>query len=142
MIVFELCHLFYQCGNELRYSLKKLGLFSSRDSAERAIAYFSTQPGFRENQNAFSIRERIVLGTVFGGSIFEALIYLHSADYDVEHEIELGLYGDELSAQTILSNYCKGNPQTVNRSDLIVEKILNKCILEKKEWAEGFCFDE
>lgn len=140
MIVFELSHLFYQCDDELIYSPKNLGLYSSRDSARQAAAYFSTQPGFRENQNAFSLRERNVLGTVIDRTVFEAIIYLHSPDYEIEHEIELGLYGDALSAQNKLTNYCNDNPLIMTGCNMVAEKIVNKCILEKKEWIEGFCY--
>jgi len=142
MIVFELSHLFYQCDDEIMYSPKGLGLYSSRESATDAKAYFSMQPGFRENQNAFSLRERSVQGTVFDGEVFEAIIYLHSEDYEIEHVIELGLYGDALSAHQKLADYCKDNPSIIKGCSLIAEEIVNKCNLERKEWSEGFCYEK
>ena len=96
MTVYELTHLFFRSGGEPVYSPKGLGLFASTESAEEAVRYYKTQPGFRDAPDAFSVRRRPVYGEVFGGTVFEALVYLHSADYEFEVSAELGLFGAEI----------------------------------------------
>lgn len=138
MVIYELTHLFFRDANELIYSPKGLGLFYSYESVKQAIQYFDTQPGFCDNQDAFSIRERNVLGCIIDDEVFESSIYLHSQNYEFEVEIELGLFGDEISARNKLAKYCTENTSLANAQGLIVEKILNKCIVERREWTEGF----
>lgn len=57
MTVYELTHLFFRSGGEPVYSPKGLGLFASTESAEEAVRYYKTQPGFRDAPDAFSVRE-------------------------------------------------------------------------------------
>lgn len=142
MVVYELTHIFFRYADKLVYSPKNLGLYYSRESVKQAVHYYSTQPGFCDNQDAFSARERNVLGNIVDDTVFEVLIYLHSKDYEFETEIELGLYGDEVSAQNKLIKYCRDNASLVNSQNLIFEKIINKCIIERKEWPEGFSISE
>ncbi len=63
MTVYELTHLFFRSGGEPVYSPKGLGLFASTESAEEAVRYYKTQPGFRDAPDAFSVRRRPVYGT-------------------------------------------------------------------------------
>lgn len=142
MIVYELTHIFFRYADQLVYSPKNLGLYYSRESVKQAVDYYSTQPGFCDNQDAFSVRERNVLGIIVDDTVFEVLIYLHSKDYEFETEIELGLYGDEVAAQNKLIQYCRDNASLVNTQNLIIERIINKCIIERKEWPEGFSVSE
>ena len=90
MTVYELTHLFFRSGGEPVYSPKGLGLFASTEIAEEAVRYYKTQPGFRDAPDAFSVQRRPVYGEVSGGMVFEALVYLHSADYEFEVSAELG----------------------------------------------------
>lgn len=142
MIVYELTHLFFRYEDELVYSPKNLGLYNSYDSANQAIQYFSSQPGFFENRDAFSVRERNVTGNIVDDIVFEVVVYFHSQKYELEAEIELGLFSDEGTAIGKLEDYCSHNALFVSRKDLIVEKIVNKCVLGKKEWIEGFSVSE
>lgn len=142
MIVYELTHIFFRYADQLVYSPKNLGLYYSRESVKQAVDYYSTQPGFCDNQDAFSVRERNVLGIIVDDTVFEVLIYLHSKDYEFETEIELGLYGDEVAAQNKLIQYCRDNASLVNTQNLIIERIINKCIIERKEWPKGFSISE
>lgn len=64
MTVYELTHLFFRSGGEPVYSPKGLGLFASAESAEEAVRYYKTQPGFRDAPDAFSVRRRPVYGEV------------------------------------------------------------------------------
>ena len=100
MTVYELTHLFFRSGGEPVYSPKGLGLFASAESAEEAVRYYKTQPGFRDAPDAFSVRRRPVYGEVSGGTVFEALVYLHSADYEFEVSAELGLFSAESDAES------------------------------------------
>lgn len=142
MIVYELTHLFFHYAGELVYSPKNLGIYYSHQDLAQAVRYYSTQPGFCDNQDAFSLRERNVSGAIVNDSVFEAIIYLHSEDFKFETEIELGLYGDEVTARNQLIKYCRDNSRLVNVQNLIVEKIVNKCIIGRKEWSEGFSIIE
>ena len=138
MEIYELTHMFFYHSGELIYSPKNLGLFYSYDSVKKAIQYYCMQPGFCDNERGFSVRERTVLGNIVDHTVFEVIVYLNSLDYEFEAEIELGLFGCEESAYAKLDKYCAENLALVNYEKLVVEKIVNKCIVEKKEWAEGF----
>lgn len=142
MVVFELTHLFFHYADGLVYSPKNLGLYYSHESVKQAVKYYSTQPGFRENQDAFSVRERNVLGSIVHDTVFEVLVYLHTTNFEFETEIELGLYGNEATAQNKLNMYCANNTSLGNVQDLIFEKIVNKCIIERKEWSNGFSISD
>ena len=142
MLVFELSHLFFRSDGELIYSPKNLGLFYSYENAQKAIQYYCIQPGFRENTDAFSIQRKEVLGDITNDTIFEVIIYLHSNHYEFEVEIELGLYGDKNTAQTILSEYCNENVALLSIKNLVVERIINKCLIDRKQWSEGFLISE
>lgn len=142
MVVYELTHIFFRYADELIYSPKSLGLYYSYESIRKAVQFYSTQPGFRNNQDAFSARERNVSGNIVDNTVFEVLIYLHSEDYEFEAEIELGLYGDEATAQNKLNKYCSDNVSLINAEKIVVEKIVNKYIIEMKEWSEGFSVSE
>lgn len=54
--------------------------------------------------------------------VCEALIYLHSGDYELETEIKLGLYGEEAVAQAALAAYCRNNKSLIHAKNLISEK--------------------
>lgn len=142
MGIYELTHVFFRYSDNFVLSPKKLGLFYTLNSVQKAIQYYNTQPGFCENQDAFSVRERPVYGSIIDDTVFEVIIYFHSEDYEFEAEIEIGLYGDETTAQDNLSKYCRDNPQLFSSPKLVLEKIVNKCVIGKKEWLEGFSIYE
>lgn len=142
MIVYELTHIFIRDNGELVNSVKKLGLFYSYECAQNAVQYYITLPGFCENQDAFSIQERNVAENFIDDTIYEAIVYLHSKDYEFETEIWLGLYADELTAQDEVFKYCRDNSFLVNAKDIITERIVDKCIVGRKEWSEGFSISE
>lgn len=52
--------------------------------------------------------------------------------------MELGLYGSEREAGKALEQYCGQNERLFRLDGMIAEKIINKIILDKMEWAEGF----
>ena len=138
MVLYELAHIFYRYHSELIHSPKDLGLYSTLENAKRAICYYNELPGFCDNRDAFSIRERYVLGEIRDCCVFEAIVYLHSADYSFESEIELGLYAEESAAQTKLQKYCSDNDSLIHATDLVFEGIVNRCLIDRKQWPEGF----
>lgn len=138
MVLYELTHIFYRYNSKLIHSPKNLGLYFTLDNAKRAICYYNELPGFCDNRDAFSIRERDVSGECHNSCVFEAIAYLHSADYSFETEIELGLYADESAAQAKLNKYCLDNASIVHATDLVFEGIVNRCLIDGKQWAEGF----
>lgn len=138
MTVYELTHLFFRSDGEPVYSPKGLGLFASAESAEEAVRYYKMQPGFCDAPDAFSIRQRPVYGGVSGGVVFEALVYLHSADYEFEASAELGLFGTESDAESSVARYCTENAALVHARGIIAEEIVNRCPVGRRNWAEGF----
>lgn len=138
MVLYELTHIFYRYNGELIHSPKALGLYSTLENANRAICYYNERPGFCDNRGAFSIRERRVLGEIRDCCVFEAIVYLHSSDYSFEAEIELGIYADEPTAQAELQKYRFNNDSIVRATDLFFEEIVNRCLIDRKQWTEGF----
>ena len=138
IVIFELTHIYTKYEGQLIYSPKILGYFSSYESAQQAIRSYKTKPGFCDAPEAFSIRQRYVSGEISDDVVFETIIYLHSEDYEFEAEIDLGVYGSEYAAQEKLVSYCSYNYSLVNTSHIAVEKIVNKCVIGRKEWIEGF----
>jgi len=142
MEIYELTHIFFRYKNGFIYSPKKLGMFYSYESSKSAIQYYGSKPGFCENKDAFSIRKRNISGEIINNTVFEAIVYLHSEDYEFEAEIELGVYGDEMLARNSLIRYCIENTALISVDNFVLEEIINKCIIERKEWVDGFSLYE
>lgn len=138
MIVHELTHFFSRRDGYLVFHPLGLGLYTSHNSIQQAIQHYITQPGFRNNPEAFSVRQREVKGFVEGPEIFEALVYFHTDDYEEEYCVELGLFGNETLANEALSTFVQDNSHLFNIPNLIAEKIVNRCVLDRREWDEGF----
>ncbi len=138
MIVYELSHIFFRNEGSLIASPKSLGIFDSKESMEKAIQYFKLQPGFCDNPEAFSVQRRPVVGNVKDMTVFEAMVYYHTEDYECEFSVELGLFGDKNAAEDAVSTYCEDNVPLVNLQDLIVERIVNECVIGQKTCFEGF----
>ena len=138
MNVYELTHIFFRYEEETVSCPKKLGMFDSAENAKEAIRFFKSQPGFCDNKEAFSIRCRPVFGTVENLTVYEALVYYHTEDYEFEHGVELGLFGDRAAAEEAVSAYCEDNASLINARGIEAEKIVNARAIGKKEWVEGF----
>ena len=78
------------------------------------------------------------MGVIEPNILYEVLAYFHTEDFECEATVELGLYGSKQEAQKTLSQYCKRNSGLLGLDGMIAEKIINKVILDKMEWAEGF----
>ena len=138
MIIYELTFIFHRLYGCLHLEPLGLGLYASYDSAQQAIQHYITQPGFRDCPEAFSIRQREIKGFVKNSEFFEAQVYFHTDYYDYEYSIELGLFADKAAADEAMSTYVQENTALFNVPDLVVEKIVNRCIIDKREWLEGF----
>lgn len=142
MIVYELVHCFHRVNGHMVLNPLALGLYSSINSVQQAIQYYISKPGFHDNPEAFSVRQRNVQGLVEGLEIFETIVYFHTNDYEYEYTVELGLFGKEALAHDALSTFVQENIPLFNVQDLVVEKIINCCILDRREWSEGFSIAE
>ena len=138
MTVYELEHLFVSEGGIFYFDPKGLGTYSTYENALEAIESYKKVPGFEANPNGFSVRERQVMGVIEPNILYEVLAYFHTEDFECEATVELGLYGSKQEAQKTLSQYCKRNSGLLGIDGMIAEKIINKVILDKMEWAEGF----
>lgn len=141
MTIYLLSHLFYRDGGEMISSPKSLGVYQSYELAMSEIDYFLTQPGFRENADAFSIQSIIVSDDVLNDTVFETLVYLHSEEYEFEVCIELGYYGSENNAQKHLQEYLCRNEAFVHAQGLVCEEIINKWVFGQRAWSEGFILE-
>ncbi len=136
--VYELNHLFYRWDGEIVSSPKNLGFYDTLESAQSARADYLTRPGFQENPDGFSIRARSVAAGIQEGVIFEALVYFHTEDYEFETDVELGLYGCAAAAEEAVRTYCQQNAPLLHVQGITCEQIVNRCVLNKREWEAGF----
>lgn len=138
MIIYELLHLFFRHEGDLIMSPKSLGLFYTKNSVSEAIRYFNSQPGFQQNKEAYSIQEKYVHGTILDDTVYHTIVYFHTKDYEYEYDIDLGMYTNKDDASDALKRYCADNSKLLKTTDLVVEKIINKCIVGRYNWPEGF----
>lgn len=138
MNIYELKHLFYKSDGELFQSELKLGYFYSMEDVYDAIRYYNTQPGFLENQDSYTVRVRSLNGLLEADEFYEATVYIYSGDYNVEAEIEVGLYADIIDAESALNYHNSINGLLNANSDLTIEYIINKIKINQLEWREGF----
>lgn len=138
MTVYELMHIFHPYENSVLIEPINLGLYTSYNSIQEAIQFYKKVPGFCNCQNAFSIRHREVTGAIKHNTIFEVIIYFHTENYESEYHIELGIFGNENDAHAALETYCRENCALNGYDEIVIEKIVNRCILDEREWIEGF----
>ena len=138
MNTYELRHLFYRYDGRLCQSELKLGYFNSLEDVHEAIKYYNTQPGFSENQDSYTIRVRSIEGLLEGDEFFEAIIYIHSGDFEIESIIEIGLYADLNEAKSSLNYHNAINNILDSNKELTIEHIINKIKVNQMDWGEGF----
>ncbi len=138
MTLYELRHAFFRNEGEIVGSISALGLYSTIEQVENAIHYYIMQPGFKDNSDAFSIRERAVVGECKDGIVYEAMVFFHSDNYEFEYTAELGLYGDEEVANGKVKKHCADNQRMLNARDVIVERLVNKCRIDQRTVLGGF----
>lgn len=140
MKVYKLMHILYRWKDEVVVSPKDLGFYRSLKNAQDAIAYYNTCLGFRDNKDGYSITCHDIIGDVFDDTFYEVMAHFHDPDYDTEHTEYLGLFGDYNKAESVLAEYCNNNKSIFQIDGLDAEKIIGKCIIDKKYWEEGFDF--
>lgn len=140
MIVYDLCHITRRNGDSLFLEPLFLGFYSSYERVQSAIQHYVTQPGFRDDAKGFSIRRREVCGRVVDSTVYEAIVYFHSEDYELEYVIEKGLFGDEATARAVLDVYAEDNREMSVDPELVREDMVIRRSLNKREWEEGFVF--
>jgi len=138
MFVYELNHNFYTVEGEEVYSVRDLGHYSDKKICREAIKYYITRPGFCNNVNGFTITRREVVGAVKNNTFYEAMVYVHTEDYEYEHDIRLGLFAEKYDAEETVEIFCSDNTEYLGNPHFIVEKIVNKCELDKMYLEAGF----
>ena len=136
--VLELLHTYYIFDNKPHFSPRALGYYSATEDVQKAIELYRVIPGYRDAQNAFTIRRRSVVGEV-NDIIYEAIIYAHSEDYeDYEYTAELGLFGRRDQAENAIKIFCDDNKEFYKNTDLVIEEIVNAYRLNARYCYEGF----
>lgn len=138
MYVYNLTHNFFPVDSEEVYSIKDLGHCSDKRSCSEAIKYYITRPGFCDNVSGFTIRRREVAGEVKNNTFYEAMVYVHTEDYEYEHDIPLGLFAEKNDTDEAVEMFCADNEDYLANPHFVVEKIVNKCVLNKRHWESGF----
>lgn len=140
MFVYELTHIHANTGNGDTYDQKGLGLYTNYSSVCEAIDFFKTLPGFRDYPEGFILRRREVFG-VYAGVAYEAIVCFYTEDYEVEYSLELGLFGREQDAQKAIDVFCSENASLFREGLGKAETILNCCVLNRREWSDGYDYD-
>ncbi|MBE6038744.1 MAG: hypothetical protein E7218_06015 [Anaerofustis stercorihominis] len=138
MIVYELRHIYFVHKDEYVDSCRNLGIFSSSESVHEAIQYYNDRLGFCDNQKAYSIRRREVIGQVTDNIVYEALINPHTEDYEYDYGVELGLFGSESDAKAAINVYVQDNIDFMSDGDVMRDCIVNRCMIDRTYCAEGF----
>ena len=140
MIVYVLTHLFYkEYDGNFVYSPKTLGYFISYENVVDAIKRYKKLPGFYENPDAFCTTQVAVAGNIEErGIIYEAMINVHSDDYEFDCGIDLGLWGNRKDAEMSVSVFCKENESFMTMKNPVPEIIINRCFVDNMYWSEGF----
>ena len=131
MIFYQLLHL-YDNGDDA----KDIGYYSSLQKAKETIEALREKPGFRDYPNGFFIVERKSDSVRTERPFYEAMIYYHSPYYETECSTSLGYFDCEDKAAKVIKTFFDQNPNTVPGFQL--ETIINKCILDRVDWSEGF----
>lgn len=121
-------------------STKDVGHYSSKEKANRAIAFLRMQKGFCDVPDGFVIQRCEVehSGEALE-AVYEAVAYYHTWDYEFEDDIPLGLFAHESEAQERIRQFAEDNPEEI--SGVERELIVNRCVLNRILWAEGYVTD-
>ena len=141
MQILELTHRLYHVDGEAVESCKGLGFFSGMEAVRNAVVKYQDQPGFCDESKAFVIRRRTVEGKIADDVLYEAMVYVHTPDFqgDFEMNIELGLFGDEAHANRAVEQFVKDNREFLENPEFEVERIVNRWKLDEcGGWLYGF----
>lgn len=133
MTVFHVLHF----NRAVSDGAKDVGHYSSKDEANQAIAFLRTQKGFCDAPDGFVVQRcQVESGEETLEAVYEALAYYHTWDDKFEHEIPLGVFARESEAQARIRQFAEDNPAEV--SGVERELIVNRCVLNRVLWAEGY----
>ncbi len=139
MILVELSHVFSRYENTFAICPKELGFYRNYADALATMEKLKLQPGFRENPDAFVFREWDVIGEVRNDRIYQASLYYHTEDLELEGEIKLGLYAMEEEALQAVRRCMDLNPQLLGAKDVICEENVCPWVIGKLNgWEEGY----
>ena len=113
-----------------------IGLFSSQESASAAIVQLREAPGFCDTPEGFYIIRREIPTESCPTEVYEALLDLHTDNYELDFGERLGFFLTREEALSALQQYHEDNPQEIPNVE--AERIVNRYIIDKPDWAEGF----
>ena len=119
----------YSNGLKILHSSFFLGVFSSIEKIESAIAYYSTVAGFTDDPNRFIINP-ICLKARFDAVYQIGISFIAEREEDDIYDI-LGYYESEECAK----NAAENSPFYRDFKDYFV---IDRIIVDKMEWCEGF----
>lgn len=131
MRCYEVCHI-----NDVSKEVKKIGYFSSLSSARSAIARLSEKPGFCEKKDSFVITQHNIAGSLPIETLYEALVYYHTNNYSFEYEIVVGIFASLQEAENAMREF--KNTNSGFDAEILVEQIVNRCVIDKANWSEGY----
>ena len=134
-IIFELVHIHANADS------KRLGLYSGAQEISEAIKYYQTQLGFRDFPDGFvTIPHQVISPIEDSNAVYYAEAYYHDADYSLEFVAYLGIFANREDAEERLTQFKRANNRTL-ASDIEVELLAERYILNHRDWPEGFIPD-
>ena len=133
MVFFQLLHLYDG------HSPQDLGYYSSILNIQEAQNVLNKKQGFSDSKDGYVIIQRSSHHVSADEPFYEAIIYYHSIDYSVEYSSTLGYFSKETLAQQAIEEFKTVNPSEIPK--MVCELVINKCILNKILWSDGFCCD-
>ena len=131
MLFYQLLHVY-----DVPDSAKDLGYYTSLEEVRRRVELYKTTAGFREYPNGFIIVPLSSAVVEPGKLFYEAGIWNHTADFEMEKFISLGFFAHEEEAQRALDRFNTLNQTTIPGVE--IETYVAKHVLNRPEWSEGF----
>jgi hypothetical protein len=131
MILYEVMYVYDECDTPFG-----IGFFSSRENALAAIDQLSRKSGFCDSPEGFYSMRREITCTCCPEIIYEALIYFHTEDFNLDYGERLGLFLKREDAVAAVEAYHKDNPQLIPNVE--AERAVNRWIIDQADFAEGF----
>lgn len=131
MLFYQLLHCY-----DVDDSTKDLGYYTSLDEVYRRIEIYKTAAGFREYPDGFIIVPLQSPVVEPDKPFYEAGIWNHTMDFEMEDYISLGYFAQEEEARHALDCFNALNQTTI--PGVVKETYIAKHVLNRAEWTEGF----
>ena len=131
MLFYQLQHLY-----DVADSAKDLGYYSSLEEVSQRVEIYKTVAGFREYPDGFIIVPLNSAVVEPDKPFYEAGIWNHTIDFEMEDYISLGFFAQEEEAQHALDYFNVLNQTTI--PGVVKETYIAKHVLNRPEWSEGF----